>query len=491
MRRGMFVLVVILAVAAGAFATGEAEVSSETPVITILTSGVGDLPAKENDVILQALQEKLGIEIERTALASDYAQQLNIRIAGGNTPDLFQADTRNQLVNIVGQDVALELDPYLSEMPNIEDWYTETDYQKGRVDGVLYALARRPYARYSTFLIRQDWLDAVGMAMPATIDEFRDVAVAFTSQDPDGNGRNDTLGLTGFEGIASFKPIFGAFGTTFDGNWMIRDGGVVYSTVDPRYREAIAWIRDFIGTGAVDPELLANKSQADMNKTFNGQIGINYRNLWEYYKPEYASQIEAVNPDADWVQMPAIQGPYGSADREWDVAVMGSLNVLSADLADDFESRDAVLRLLDYVTDGEGQRLVLYGIEGEHFTWDGTAVTINQDRVSEVTYAHNWQFTGRDELLYLSTKYPWSLGYLQFVADQPVINIYNGLVGLPEGVNFADKERYEDEEIAKFMYGIRPMSEWDDFVQTLYETFDLQAYIDKAETDLAAAGYID
>ncbi len=491
MRRWMSVLCMVLigtAVFAGA---SQEDGGNAAPTITVFTAGPGDLPAAENDVILQTLQDELGILIERTALAADYDQQLNIRIAGGNTPDLFAVSDRNQLVNVVAQEVALPLDDHLAKMPSVMAWYSESDYQKGRVDGTLYALSRRPFARYSTFLLREDWLENVGLEMPRDLDEFAAVAAAFTFQDPDGNGNDDTFGITGYDGIRSFRPIFGAFGTSHDGNWMIRDGEVVYSTTDPRYREAISWIRDLIAEGVVDPELLANKGQADMTKTFNGQIGINYRNLWEYYKPEYTEQIEAVNPSASWVQMPAISGPYGRADREWDVAVVNQLNVLSADLADQPAKLDGVLRLLDYVTDGPGQRLVLYGIDGVHHTYDGNAISVDDQAIADVTYAHNWQFTGRDELLYLSTKYEWSLGYLEFVDSQPVVPVYNGLVGLPEGVNFADLERYEDEEVAKFMYGIRPMDEWDDFIETLYDTFSLQAFVDQAEADLRANGYLE
>ena len=493
MKRWMLMFAMSVLVTGLVFSAGQTEAaagSAAPPTITIFTGSPGDMPAKENDVILKELQDALDIEIDRTTVSSDYEQQLNIRIAGGNTPDLFTVGGRNQLVNVVDQDVALALDDQVKMMPNIVKWYTETDFDKGRVAGTIYALPKRPYARYSTFLIRQDWLEELNLDMPSTLEEFAAVAEAFTTGDPDGNGKNDTFGLTGYSGVSSFRPIFGAFGTTYDGNWMVRDGEVVYSTVDPRYKEAIAWIRDMVASGVVDPELMANKSQADLNKSFNGQVGINYRNLWEYYKPEYEKRIKDVNPNADWAQMPAISGPYGKADREWDVAVTPSYNVLSADLEDKPSELDAVLRLLDYITDGVGQRLVLYGLEGVHHNFDGNAITVDPEKIKEVTYAHNWQFTGRNELLYLSTKYAWSLGYLEFVQAQPVISVYNGLVGLPEDVNFADKDRYEDEEIAKFIYGIRSMDEWDDFVKVLYDTFDLQLYIDQAESDLAAGGYV-
>ncbi len=45
--------------------------------------------------------------------------------------------------------------------------------------------------------IRQDWLDNLGLEVPRTWDEMAAVAEAFVTQDPDGNGEDDTIGILG------------------------------------------------------------------------------------------------------------------------------------------------------------------------------------------------------------------------------------------------------------------------------------------------------
>ena len=45
--------------------------------------------------------------------------------------------------------------------------------------------------------IRQDWLDKLGLEAPRTWDELVKVAEAFVTQDPDGNGEDDTIGILG------------------------------------------------------------------------------------------------------------------------------------------------------------------------------------------------------------------------------------------------------------------------------------------------------
>ena len=44
--------------------------------------------------------------------------------------------------------------------------------------------------------IYQPWLDALGLEMPTTTDEFEQVLLAFKEQDPNGNGQADEIPLS-------------------------------------------------------------------------------------------------------------------------------------------------------------------------------------------------------------------------------------------------------------------------------------------------------
>ena len=48
------------------------------------------------------------------------------------------------------------------------------------------------YTRHGA-MIRQDWLDKLGLKMPVTQEEFVDVLRAFKTQDPNGNGQADEI----------------------------------------------------------------------------------------------------------------------------------------------------------------------------------------------------------------------------------------------------------------------------------------------------------
>ena len=60
------------------------------------------------------------------------------------------------------------------------------------IDGSIYGVPTRSVnPTMYTAAIRQDWLDAKGLAVPTTLDELTEVLRIFTEEDPDGNGQNE------------------------------------------------------------------------------------------------------------------------------------------------------------------------------------------------------------------------------------------------------------------------------------------------------------
>ncbi len=67
---------------------------------------------------------------------------------------------------------------------------------------------------FPLFMVRQDWLNALNLEVPKTLEEFKKVAIAFATQDPDGNGVADTWALNLSEGHDEITPLAAAFGIT-------------------------------------------------------------------------------------------------------------------------------------------------------------------------------------------------------------------------------------------------------------------------------------
>ena len=91
--------------------------------------------------------------------------------------------------------------------------------------------------------INQVWLDKLGMEIPTTTEELREVLRAFKTQDPNGNGVADELALSGFANSWHTRPwpyLLNAFLYTDDGNMLnVQDGEVVAAFVQPEWREGM------------------------------------------------------------------------------------------------------------------------------------------------------------------------------------------------------------------------------------------------------------
>lgn len=457
--------------------------------LEIIETGSG-LPAPDQDIIKQELDKALNIELNLTVYASgdDYKNQLNVRMASGNFPDLFAVD-RTSIKQFAEQGLLLDLTPYLDKLEQAAAYIGEDSLKKGTIDGKVYAIAKSPQIPYNTYWVRQDWLDKLNLQPPATIEELLAVAKAFTEQDPDGNGKKDTYGLTGGK-LGAFAPVFGAFGVGMPGNFYVKDGELVNAFYDPGTKDALAFIKTMIEAGVVDPELLANTGLQHQQKAIKGQAGIVWLDWPNMTKEEYVNQIKAVNPNAAWIQIAPPIGPGGQYDGSWDIGGTPGMYAIPKSLEKEPEKLQKVFDLLNYVSDPEGGvLLVQYGVEGSHFNLEDGKVVPTELLSKEGAYFWLYQFTGRPEMEYLMVKFAQQAEYIEFANSQPRIQTLNGFVDNPDGYNAADANRYAEEELVKFIYGKRPLDEYDQFLNTLETSMNYKLYLDSAVEQLSALGY--
>ncbi|MDF2669074.1 MAG: transporter substrate-binding protein, partial [Paenibacillus sp.] len=332
--------------------------------ISVFIQGGGGNPPQDKDPIVQQLNKDLNMDMDFNIGVTEYSQVLSARITGGTPPDLFSI-SKQLLKQLADQNLLLDLGPYIDKMPNIKKAYTASDLNRGKYKGTIYSLDKRQTVPMATYWIRADWLKKLGLEVPKTLEDFRKVLIAFTENDPDGNGKKDTFGLTGSD-TPAFSGIFSAFGVANPGNWMIKDNKALYSSAHPAMKDAIAYIADLIKAGAVDPEILTNQNPTD--KVFKGQAGVIYIN-WSSMITDAAQKTwKAINPNAEWIQLDALTGPGGKFQGIWDVGNTQGLIAIPKSLEKQPDKLNKVLEYLNYITDpGKGQLTVNYGVEGTHY----------------------------------------------------------------------------------------------------------------------------
>lgn len=471
--------------------TGTGTSTNEPITINLFRAGES-LPAPDKDIILPVLNKELNMNLVYNTAPTEYDQQLNVRIAGGTPPDVFGV-SKVQMEQFAKQGMLLDLTPYLESMNHLtpENGFTEMHMKKGEVDGKQYAIPYRPLIPVqTTFWVRQDWLDKLDLKAPTTLEELKAVAKAFVEQDPDGNGKHDTQGITGNGFNGTLSPIFAAFGVAAPGQMMIRDNQVVYSTALPETAQAAEFINGMINEKLIDPEFLTNNGLMHQEKAFKGQAGIIYAHWAHIKRPDMVEKMNAINPDQEWTQLDAMTGPGGKYADFYDEGGTNLRLVLPKSLESEPEKIEKVLEYINYVSGGEGQDLVNYGIKDRNYKVVDGKIEIIPEMLTEMGHASIHQTTGRVEMEYLSTKFNDLTPYFEFTNNLPYISVYTNFVSAPEGMNPADKTKYEEEEMVKFIYGKRPISEMDDFIKTLQDTFQLDKYMAEADKALKDLGFI-
>lgn len=295
----------------------------EEPVtITVARRSFGTEKVDEywKDILLK--DYNINVEIALEADASQYDEKVNVAITSGSIPDLM-------IVNPQQMDTLVKAD-MVSDMTDVlNTWLAPEPYQFLMEGTGAQAIASVTYDDRIKFIpanitslennafplfIRKDWLDNLGLPIPKTIEDFKNVAIAFTKDDPDGNGKDDTYGLAvsgqsnllhDWGGLYGFFPAYGIQPCTWY-DYMIfysedENGNVVWDGEKPEVKEGLQLLADLYKEGAIPKDFITmdnNKIMEDMNAG-KGGMTFGVRGL-----PYWAIQNTIKNnPDAQWYAM--------------------------------------------------------------------------------------------------------------------------------------------------------------------------------------------
>ena len=131
-------------------------------------------------------------------------------------------------------------------------------FSTSTVDGKRYGIPRYSGGNGSDSVIwiRQDWLDKLGLEGPETLEDIEKIMDAFVNQDPDGNGKDDTIGVTlGMKNniatwMADGSWIFGAYGDYLPGLWSKdADEKLVFGSIQPSIKQGLAKLNEWFEKG--------------------------------------------------------------------------------------------------------------------------------------------------------------------------------------------------------------------------------------------------
>lgn len=262
---------VLLTTATAAFAAEEYTLPIAEPGTVTLTYMGGDsfhpnASFKDGLPVQNAIEEVTGIDINWDVYATDAELVIQTRLASGlNLPDITEVPPFDSTVGVqryASNGILIPLNDLIDQYaPNIKklfEKYPDLEAACYSPDGNIYALAdwsggvNEVVPDY--IMIRQDWLDKLGLEMPTTPDEWYDVLVAFRDQDPNGNGEKDEVPVVTLNMLGT-KYFMTGFGFPTNTDWWAEDGKTVYYPVDSRYKDFLAWLNKLYTEGLISTDI--------------------------------------------------------------------------------------------------------------------------------------------------------------------------------------------------------------------------------------------
>ncbi|MBM7551558.1 extracellular solute-binding protein [Thalassobacillus pellis] len=244
-----------------------------------------------NNVVTRWAEEDLGINFNTLwTVPSDEQYNTKIRLsmsAGKDLPDVFLVSDGQLIADLIESGKVMQVDEAIEKhasprLKKIFKKFPEAFYQ-ATVDGKRYGIPRFSGGNGSDSLlwIRQDWLDKFNLEAPKTIKELEHVMEVFSTQDPDGNGKDDTMGITlaSKNGLATWLAdgsfIFGAEGDYLPKLWSENEKGeLVYGSIQPNAKDALARLNEWYEKGYLDKEIGILDEQAAIEDFVAGKSGI-------------------------------------------------------------------------------------------------------------------------------------------------------------------------------------------------------------------------
>lgn len=265
--------------------------------------------------------------------------------------------------------------------PNYRAMTSEEVQSYGFYNGGEYAMVdTRAETNIINFMsyIRTDWLENLGLSMPTSFDELKEVIRAFTEDDPDGNGVDDTYGWNFSQtGQSIIQNMMGVNAEM----WVIENGEFVDGYVSNAMLEAYKFLEEIYDNDWADVEYLTDTSGTKAFGDFmSGKLGIiNAGSNCLVGSGLWKPLIES-NPNAKVAAMPSFT-EYGYYQER----ACNFLNCIPATS----EHPEAAVQYLDWML-SEGWKTVQYGIEGEDFVYDGDEIV---RLTTEEQYAEKFSYT--------------------------------------------------------------------------------------------------
>lgn len=298
----------------------------------------------EQNWMTEYINRNSGLDIEWMVIDSTAAsERIPLMLNSGDMPDAilghaFQANDIAQYGTSEGMfypvnellDYMPIFSAFLEENPAVREGITTTD---GNIYG--FPALNNIYSYAARFFIDQTWLDRLGLENPTTLEEFKNMLIAFRDEDANGNGDpDDEIPWGGSWSGASAERdlIFYALGYAASGNLAVdhnkENPDIVFVPYEAQYKDYLLYMNDLWNEGLLDPDMFTQSETQVQATVLEGTIGFCAMSAPYVYVPETKDNWVAINamskeegglriyPAANPVYIPAFMVLNADCDEE-------------------------------------------------------------------------------------------------------------------------------------------------------------------------------
>ena len=447
-----------------------------------------------NAPAIQALTEATGVNMEFHGYqAMNAAEEYGIMLASQDYPDLlanaidYYAGGAEKLVE---DEIILDLNDYLEDfapdylaaLNDVPDIKKSVTTDSGYI-GVFAGWAN-PAAMYTGLIIRQDWLDALGMSTPKTYEQLEDVLVAFKNN----YGCKDSLYMVSYcggtfsdNGLIKGYGVAGMIGDRANQHPFYQvDGEVRCGLLTDEYKNYVTMLADWYSQGLISSDFISYTSPSmDDNAVVSGSTGVFFSSndkFETYYSlaPDDSFKVSALRDvtvnENDPIHLAQDLFAPTTVQNSWSISTQ-------------CKDPEIAASYLNYLYTDAGVILTNYGMEGVSFEYvDGNAVMSdmilhdpnNSSFIMQFLYTTGNFLPGLvDQHKADSAMEETALASYDIWSENvdPEYTIINSL--LPEDsdayqVLWSDISAYAQQKVLEYITGAASMDSFDtDFVNTL------------------------
>ncbi|GGO04055.1 extracellular solute-binding protein [Saccharibacillus kuerlensis] len=336
------------------------------------------------DTVLNKIEEKTNADIQFSWIPdASKEERINTALASDSLADVVTLTMldNSSVRNSLKSGLFWEVDPYLDDYPNLAK-ISEDTRRSASIDGKLYGVPFQKDLARNGVTIRKDWLDKLGLETPKTTEELMEVARAFTEDDPDGNGKNDTTGFVDRSDLiyGAFKTLSSYFGTP--NVWEVsEDGKMTPEFMTEPYIQTMDYMKNLYDNGYINQDFAVTAKTDQQQKFAQGRAGIYVGAIFD--SKNLLNMAKGIQDDMELVLVNNITSTGNEADRAiWAAnnGIGGLLAFPRSEVKDEAELK-RVLKFVNDLMDEETYALMTYGIEGTHYKLDdqGAATILDSD----------------------------------------------------------------------------------------------------------------